>query len=606
MPFDSKKLSNYPLDPGVYLMKCKEGTILYIGKANSLRVRLRQYFVPGGDGRWMIPFLQELIEEIDTVVTTTEKEALLLESTLIKKHRPRFNALLKDDKSYAALKINNRHPWPMLSLIRYKGKLKNDALYFGPYTSAYDARQTLDLLQKLFPLRQCSDQELARRTRPCILYGMKRCCAPCVGLVTHDQYESYVEATAKFLRGQSHDVLKSLQQQMLKAAEDLEFERAAEVQGLIKAVEKTLQSQSVEKPANGLTGDALGVFRQGDEVIVSQLIFQSGKLHAYKHHNFTRIAETDEELLESFILQSYQGIENLPYEILLPIELDDRQALEEILSQNGPHKVELLCPQRGEKKGLVEMAYKNAQASFHQQKDANVMRERTLLDLQEKLRLSRYPKRIECIDTSHLSGGEPVAALIAFLEGTPDKQRYRRYKLREATPGDDYGSLKEVLQRRYSNEDMPDLLIVDGGKGHLNIALRILQEMNIVSMDVVGVAKEEGRHDRGITQEQVFLPQVKDPLFFPHHSPMLFLLQRIRDEAHRFAISYQKKRRTKVTIRSELSDITGIGPIKQKALLLYFGSVKALREASDEELKKVKGINATDIFNLRQKFNRQS
>lgn len=574
-------------------MKAKDGNILYIGKAKNLKSRIKQYFALSGDGRWIVPFLQELVFEIDTVVTSNEKEALLLECTLIKKHQPRFNALLKDDKTYTALKVNVQHPWPMLSLIRYKGKLKKDAEYFGPYTSAHDARQTLDLLQKIFPLRQCSDQELIRRTRPCILYGMKRCSAPCVGLVTKEKYDEYVTDTIKFLKGQSKVVLDKLKNERDEASENLEFERAEHIHQLIYSVEKTLQTQSVDRPTFGITADVLAIFRKGDEVILSQLTFTEGRLNAYHHHEFTKILESDQELLESFLLQNYAERPKLPKQILLPTPLENETNLEEILG------VSLHYPERGEKKALIEMALQNAEAAFHQKKDKRALIENALLQMKERFHLKNYPGRIECLDSSHLSGEEGVSALVTFIEGEPAKEYYRRYRLKTANRADDYGALREVLMRRYAKNEMPDLLIVDGGKGHLNAAIKIIKELNIVSMDVISLAKQEGRHDRGITKEQIFIENIKDPLFLPTHSPALFLLQRIRDEAHRFAITYQKKRRSITTIRSELANIPGIGPIKQKKLLKTFGSVKKIREATEEELLKVPGITKANVLALK-------
>lgn len=606
LKFDPVKLNTFPLDPGVYLMKKRGGAILYIGKAKSIRARLKQYFVPGGDGRWMIPYLLSDLEEIETLVTKNEKEALLLENTLIKKHRPRYNALLKDDKTFIALKLNVKDRWPMLSLFRSKSKPPSDAQYFGPYTSAYAARETLDLLQRLFPMRQCSDQEFARRTRPCILYGMKRCSGPCVGLVSRETYQTYIDGTVQFLQGQRKDLLKNLYQQMEEAAEKLEFERAAELLKTIRSVEETLSTQAVDKPSQGFSGDVLAIYRQGEEVILSQLVFTHGKLHAYKHHNFSHIAESDEELLESVLLQNYQGKTELPKEVLLPIELENVTLLEELISQESGKKITISTPQRGERKALIELAYKNAEAAFKQKKDESQIREKTLQEMQDALRLTHFPERIECFDQSHLSGGEPVSALVAFKEGLPDKKNYRHYKLKSVDPSDDYGALHEVLSRRFGKpkeeQDLPDLIIVDGGKGHLNKALHILRELNVISCDVIGVAKEEGRHDRGMTREQIFLPNVKDPILLPSHSHVLFFLQRIRDEAHRFAITYQKKRRTKTTIRSRLSEIPGIGPVKQKKLLQHFGSIKRLSGASDEELTQVKGIHKRDIAAIREFF----
>lgn len=589
-PFDQKKLHLYPLEPGVYLMKNRAGVIVYIGKANCLRARLKQYFASGGDGRWMVPYLIADLHEIETLVTTTEKEALLLENTLIKKHKPRYNALLKDDKAYTAIMVNNLHPWPMLQLVRYKGKPKARGLYFGPYTSTYSARETLDALQKIFPLRQCSDQELLRRERPCILYGMKRCSAPCVGLVTKEAYQRDVDGAIRFLKGQNKELIEALYKKRDEASLALDFEKAQEVHELILSIENTLQPQSVDAPLRGFSGIALAIYRQGDEVLLSELQVTSGRVTGYRHLSFSRIAEADEELYSTYLLQNYQESELLPDEVLLPVELEDKQVLEEVL------KMKISVPKRGDRLSYLEMAAKNAEAAFKQKKDVKTIREKTLLEIEDKLRLTRFPERIECYDNSHLGGTEFVSAKVSFLNGEPDKKQYRHYKLNQADPSDDYAAMREVLSRRFSkeSEELPDLVIIDGGKGHLNAAKKILEDLNVVSCDLIGIAKEQGRHDKGMTSEQVFLLNQKDPIHFAHHSQALFLLQRIRDEAHRFAIEFQKKRRTKGVIRTLLSDIPGIGPVKQKKLLKHFGSVKKVGEASKDSLLQIKGINESD------------
>lgn len=334
-------------------MKGREGIVLYVGKAKNLRQRVKQYFVPGRDGRLMVPYLVAKVESIDTIIVFSEKEALLLENTLIKQHKPRYNALLKDDKTYIALKINNKHRWPTVSLVRYKGVPKPDGLYFGPYTSADSARQTLDLLQRIFPLRQCSDQELARRTRPCILYDMKRCIAPCVNRCTKEEYDAYVNRTIRFLRGQDREIVKELYKEMQDAAEALEFERAGDVQQTISFIERTLEGQMVDRPLGGVDADALAIFREGDEVILTQLIFRSGKLNGSRHYDFTAIAEEDNELLESFILQHYEKQSDLPREILLPVLPDAAEALSEILSKDRK-KISLIAPQKGSVKDLLK------------------------------------------------------------------------------------------------------------------------------------------------------------------------------------------------------------------------------------------------------------
>lgn len=600
MPFDPAQLKTFTTRPGVYLMKNKRGVVLYVGKANNLRQRLRQYFVAGGDGRPMIPLLVPQIEEIETIVVTSEKEALLLENNLIKQHLPKYNALLKDDKSYIALKVNNKHQWPMLKLVRYRGRPEPDGLYFGPYTSAYAARQTLDLLQKLFPLRQCSDQEFARRTRPCILYDMKRCIAPCVGRCTQEEYDGYVRKTVRFLRGQDKEVLKELYHEMEQYAEQLEYERAGAVLKMIRMIEKTVEGQLVDKPLGG-DADVLGIFRQAGEVVLCQMMFRAGRLTGVRHYDFVNIMEDDTELFETFLLQHYPPLQELPHEILTPIPVNP--ALAEILGTDRPRKVTLHTPQKGDKLSLLKMAALNAEATFKKEKDENTIREKRLLAMQEKFRLSQFPRRIECFDTSNIAGTEPVAALIAFTNGQKESSRYRKYKVKTTDVPDDYGAMAEVLMRRYKRakeeNDLPDLLIVDGGKGQLNVALKVMQELNIITVDVISLAKEEGRHDRGMTAERVFLPNVKDPVQLKRNSPVLFLLQQIRDEAHRFAITFHRKRRSKKLLKSALDEIPGIGPAKKKALLRTFGSVKKIFAATDDELAAVPGITRANITALR-------
>lgn len=604
MTFDTAKLDFFPTQPGVYLMKNRQGDVLYVGKANNLKQRVKQYFVPGRDGRLIVPFLVSKVDHIETIVVSSEKEALLVENHLIKQHQPRYNALLKDDKTYVALKVTKQQ-WARVQLIRYKGKPKPDGMYFGPYTSAYSARRTLDLIQRLFPLRQCTDQEFANRSRPCILYDMKRCVAPCVNKCSKEEYDGYVDQTIKFLKGQNKEVLKNLYQQMHVASENLEFEKAGEILRRIREIEQTIEAQNVDKPLGGDI-DALGIFRQADEIILSQLLFRNGKLSGVRHHNFTMIAEDDHELLQTFILQFYEKQEELPHEILVPVAVEEHATLDEILSASRPRKVYVACPQRGEKKALVEMAQINAEAAFQKDKDVKSIREKTLLQMQEELRLSRYPRRIECFDNSNTGGTELVSALVAFTEGEKDKNRYRRYKIRTVDVSDDYGAMYEVLSRRYKRaqeeNDLPDLIVVDGGKGHLNIANKILHELNIITVDVIGLAKEEGRHDKGATAEQIFLPNAKDPLYLRKNSQVLFLLQQIRDEAHRFAITYHRQLRSKKVLKSSLDDIPGIGPAKKRTLLKHFGSLKKIKEASDEELKKVPGLSNKDISSIRHYF----
>ncbi len=605
MPFEISKIKDFPSKPGVYIMRDRKGYVLYVGKAKNLQSRVKQYFYSSGDTRAMIPYLVAKVESIETIIVLSEKEALLLENNLIKKYRPRYNALLKDDKTYIALKVNTGHEWPMVSLVRYRGKPKADGLYFGPYTSAYAARETLDLIQRVFPLRQCSDQQLKRRTRPCILYDMKRCIAPCVGKCSRQEYDEQLKRLLQFLRGQSKDVIKQLEKEMHRFSDELEFEKAAEVQKKIKSIEKTLEKQFVDKPV-GIDTDALGIYRRGSEVLLVKLIIRSGKVTGIRQFSFSGIAEDDEELLTSFLLQHYGTEPQLPHEILLPKKVSNTHELAEILSTGKERKVSLHHPEKGHKKSLTEIAGKNAQAAFTQEKDQDAIIERTLLEMKEKLRLNHYPRKIECIDNSSLSASNPVSAVVVYNEGRQEKQSYRKYKIKAAKPGDDCGALYEVLMRRYSKlkeeSGLPDLLIVDGGKGQLNAALRVLKDLNIISLDIIALVKEKGRHDKGQTGEKIFLPDLKDPITLPRTSSVLFILQQIRDEAHRFVIAFHRKKRSKERLSSILEKIPGIGEVKRKLLLKHLGSLQRVKEASLKDLEEVPKITKKDAAIIKDFF----
>jgi len=603
MPFDPSLLDRFPIDPGVYLMKNAKGQVVYVGKAKHLKKRVKQYFAKGRDSRAMIPYLLKEIESIETIVVETEKEALLVENTLIKKHKPRYNATLKDDKTFISLMINSEHKWPRLQLIRYKGKPKLKGLYFGPYTSAYAARQTYELLTKLFPLRQCSDEELKRRTRPCLLYGIKRCIAPCVDLCSKQEYDTFVDSTIDFLKGKDTIVLDHLRDEMLAASDELEFEKAGALHNTILQIEHVIQTRQVVEKAGAKDSDSIGLFRQADEVILMQLFVREGKLIGSEHYSFSHALEEDEELISSFLLQYYRQKKDLPEEILLPLKLKDHDALTEILFEQTDKKITLFTPERGNKKSLVRLAQKNAWTTFQQEKNEQELREKMLLDLSEKLNLSRYPQRIECFDTSSISGTDLVASMVAFTNGIYDKKRARYYKIKGINKGDDYAATHQVLSRRLSRakdeDDLPDLVLIDGGKGQLNIGIQVLKELDIANVDIAALTKEEAKHTKGMTAERVFLPGRKEPIHLDVRSPLLFLLQQIRDAAHDRAIGFHRKRRSKRVISSALSTIPGIGPIKKKRLLQKFGSFKRVKDATDEELLSVAGITKKDIEKLR-------
>lgn len=598
MEFDLEQLELFPKEPGVYLIKNKAGEVIYVGKAKVLKIRIKQYF-SGQDERVMIPFLIDELARIDTIVVNTEKEALLVENTLIKKHQPKYNAILKDDKTFISLMINPQKPWPMIRIMRNKGKPKEKGLYFGPYTSAYAARQTYELLTRLFPLRQCSDAEFARRTRPCLLYGMKRCIAPCVALCTKEEYDVFVDGAIQFLKGHDKEVVKKLYHDMKKASENLEYEQAAAILNTIKQVEHVTQTRQFVSRAEGKDTDCLGLYRYADEVVLMQLFIREGKLVGTEHYSFRHALEEDRELLESFILQFYKKQETPPSEILLPMTLGNEKPLSEILYEQHQKKIHIHCPKIGSKKSLVKLAEKNAKAAFEQERSKHELKEKMLMDLVDKIKLNRYPKRIECFDVSNISGTDLVASMVAFTDGEIDRSRGRVYKIPHINKSDDYEALRSVLMRRLSRakkeDDLPDLIIVDGGKGHLNVALLVFKELDIANIDVIAVTKEEAKHTKGLTAERVFIPDQKDPIHLSPTSPLLLLLQRIRDAAHEKAIRFHRKRREKRIIKSALQDIPGIGKVKQGRLLKHFGSVKRIQEASAEELLAVKGITKKDL-----------
>lgn len=595
MAFDPSLLSRFPEEPGVYLMKNQEQVIIYVGKAKHIKKRVKQYFA-GVDTRPMIPYLLKEIAQIETFVVENEKEALLLENTLIKKHQPKYNALLKDDKTFISIYLNTQHTWPRLQVVRYKGKPKSKGLYFGPYTSAFAARQTYELMTRLFPLRQCSDEELKRRTRPCLLYGMKRCIAPCVNLCTRAEYDDFVDGATKFLRGKDEEIIQNLQAEMEKAAEKMEFERAGALLNTIRQIEHVTQTRQVVQKSTIKDCDALGLFRQGDEAILMQLFVREGKLIGSEHYSFSHALEEDDELLSSFMMQYYVEKKEKPKEILLPLPLSE--ALSEIL------QIRLSVPQKGTKHSLVHLAEKNARATFQQEKDDQEIREKMLMDLAETLQLNRYPRTIQCFDTSNIQGSDFVASVVTFTDGLYDKNRLRHFKIKNIHKGDDYGAMHQVLSRHLlkakDNDELPDLILIDGGRGQLNIAIQVLMELDIANVDLAAVTKEDAKHIKGLTAERIFVPDQKEPISLNVRSPTLFLLQKIRDLTHDKAITFHRKRRKKRIIGSILDTIPGIGPTKKKRLLTHFGSFQRILAATDEELLKIKGINKKDIEELRK------
>lgn len=601
--FDQAKLKNYPQEPGVYLMKDAHEKILYIGKAKHLKNRLKQYF-QDTDTRQMIPMLLSQVATIDTIITPNEKEALILENNLIKKHKPKYNILLKDDKMFVSLVVTTKHPWPMLKLIRHKGSQKKDGLYFGPYTNSLAAKETFDQLTSLFPLRQCSDQELNSRSRPCILYSMKKCIAPCVNRCTKAEYDHYVDQTVQFLKGNQSFLIDSLKEKMYAASEKLEFEKAGQLLKTIQRLEHIQVHNKSLVHSNRINVDAIGFARHLGDVLITKLIFREGKLLASTPFFFEQVIQDDDQLLTQFLLQHYQHQKDFPKEILVPFFLQDSSIITEIFKEFCSHTIKIQCPEKSEKKQIIDLACKNAHAMIVHHCQQQQVQESLLLELQKHCHLTRFPMVMECFDTSNLSGNQAVASMVTFINGKKEPKLYRDYHIKSQAQ-DDYHAMYEVMHRRYSKatdeHPLPDLIIVDGGKGQLGIAKKVLQELSIASCDVIALTKEEGRHDKGLSKEKVFSAQMQGPIVFSERSPVLFLLQQIRDEAHRRAISLQRKRRSKKLMTSELISLKGIGPKKQAALLKKFGSVKGIKKASKQELASVKILSEKDIATL-EKF----
>lgn len=570
--------ADFPTASGVYLMKDARNKILYVGKAKNLRRRLEQYF-SGHDDRDQIQLLLAKVVTVDVIVVESEKEALLLEHNLIKEHRPHYNICLKDDKGYAAIKLT-KHKWPTLSLVHYKNMEFDGDHYFGPYTSSLAARDTLLTIKKMFPMRRCSDRELSQRKRPCILYGMKQCLAPCVGKCTEEEYLECVKQAKRFLKGNVSDVLKDLEQSMHQAAEELEFERADAYLRTINSIKKTVEKQHVDH-LGGDDVDAIALYRKGGIVVVACLVVRHGKVLRCETFCFDDVLQGNDEILESFLLQHYHGRVDLPGMVVVPERLGVECA--EIIG------VEIKVPQRGEKRHYLQMAYLNGETKWQQQYDE----EGLLTAMQQQLVLKKYPRNIVCFDVAHTAGSDPVGVAITFVDGKPSKKVYRKYRLSGVLGGDDYGSMKEVVSRYWQrNSEWPDLVVIDGGRGHLNVVA------DVVDVDLISVAKDDGDHGKGLTAEKIFVLGEEKPILLERDNQILFLLQRIRDEAHRFAITWHQRRRGKSKVRSKLEGISGIGPSKSKGLLDYFGSVQGVIQAKRKDLEKVPGLTKSDVDNI--------
>ena len=601
------KLINMPSRPGVYLMRDKGGKVIYVGKAKDLRARVRAYF-NSPDGRSQIEFLVRRVDDIETLVTSNDKEALILENNLIKQYKPRYNIRLKDDKSYLSIKVTTQHPWPRILATRKI--VKDGNRYYGPFSSAVAARETIDIIEKHFLLRNCTDHNFRNRSRPCLQYQIKRCMAPCVLPIAQEVYREQVRQAMLFIDGKQQQLIDELKQRMQEKSDALEFESAARIRDQIQAVEKTLEKQRMVAHW-GADQDIFGLYREGGFIEVQVLLVRQGKLTDNLSYSLEDLEFPDEEIVGSLLTQFYQGHRFIPDEILLPVALEDREVREEYLSERKGKAIEILTPQRGDRRHLIQMAEENAKQSFSERHDQEKAREKMLTELQTQLRLKRYPQRIECFDISTIHGANAVGSMVTFINGEPDKNLYRHFRIRTidaSSGGDDFGMMLEVLKRRFARgkeeADLPDLIVVDGGKGQLAMALTAMAEIGIEGVEAVGLAKmrvQAAPRSSEIErlEERIFLPGQSNPVILRRNSNALFLLQRVRDEAHRFAITHHRKLRSKQTLYSTLDRIPGVGNARKRALLRAFGSVKRIEEASLEDLLKIPSMNektAQDIL----------
>ena len=600
-----KKVQVLPESPGVYLLKDSKGTIIYIGKAKSLRNRVRSYSQRVDERDIKTRTLISKIADLDYLVTESEKEALILENNLIKKYKPRYNVKIKDDKNYPYLRLTIDEPCPRLMIVR---RIKRDgSLYFGPYPSALAVRNTLKLIYKLFPLRSCKDVKFRNRTRPCINCQMDRCLAPCVGKVDAHTYGVIVREVRLFLEGKDHELIRILKGKMKEKSDRLDFEGAARIRDQIQSIEKVIEKQHIVSKGF-LDQDVIGFHRNGG-VGVQTLFVRNGMLMGGRFFSLSHQKWPDEEIISSFINQFYGEGKFIPQEILLPFSIQDHELIEQWLTEKKGSRVRLMVPKRGDRLHLVRMAMDNAEKVLLSKTQLEIDPENILRELQEKLRLNRFPRRIEAFDISDIKGGFAVGSMVVFEGGEPLKSRYRHFRVKSILGADDYGKMYEILTRRYQRAlqegDSPDLLMVDGGKGQMNVALGVLKELGIDGVDVIGLAKDRVQKGHSPTLERkgerIFLPRRKEPISLRKTSPALHLLQHIRDESHRVAITYHKNLKHMGDFHSLLDEIPGIGRERKKQLLRHFKSVDKIGEASIEELESIPKMNrkvAQQVFSF--------
>jgi len=581
-------LRSVPLKPGVYLMQDGQGVVLYVGKARELRKRLASYLRVDHREQSKTAMLLSQVRNIATILTNTEKEALILEASLIKQHRPRYNVILRDDKNYPLIKVTVQEEWPRLLMTRRRHK--DGARYFGPFSSPTAMWETIRYLNSLFPLRRCKEKALKAKARPCLNAQMNRCLAPCAGKVAREKYLDMVRRVLLVLEGKNRQLAGELSREMEMAAEELRFEDAAVLRDRIRSLSDTLEKQQAVA-AHGHDQDVFSFARREAAVAVAVLAVRKGVISGQQVFLLVDPVGLDPEVLAE-VLARYYGEDDcfLPGEILLPFDIGEAPLLAEWLSERGRRRVAIVRPQRGEKVRLLAMAAANAEQALAEHSKKNASWEALAAALGNALRLPRSPGRIECLDISNISGQMAVGSLVCFLGGEPAKNLYRHYKIRTVHGPDDYAMMEEVLARRFGRgkeeNDLPDLLVVDGGRGQLSMAIRVVGRLGLAGMvELASIAKE--RENEG---EKLYRPGRKNPIVLPRHSPVLLFFMRIRDEAHRYGVTFHRKLRSDRFLASALIGIPGIGRSRVTLLLKEFGSLPRVARASQAELAAVAGI----------------
>ncbi|PHR23187.1 MAG: excinuclease ABC subunit C [Desulfotalea sp.] len=585
--FPQAILSSAPHSPGVYIMQDGKSTVLYVGKAKDLHKRLSSYAKFSAAEHNKTSIMLQKVTKVEVLLTHTEKEALILEASLIKKHKPKYNIILRDDKNYPYITVTIQEEWPRVHMVRRKSRDK--ARYFGPYSSSSAMWATLRLISSLFPLRNCKGSSLKKRDRPCLNRQIGKCLAPCAGNADPVQYQEHVKKIIMLLEGRNHDLIKSIQQQMQKAAEQLDFERAATLRDQVAALSKTLEKQVISA-SHTMDQDVFGFARKDAAVTISLLFIRGGLINGSRSFFLADPYGDDASILSQVLSQFYTDETVVPTEILLPFEPSDLELHADFLSDKSPTRVELRIPQRGDMLQLVAMANTNAIQIFAEKEKKKSSWEHLSKTMCKTLHLDRSPERIECLDISNISGKQAVGALVCFSKGEKDTSNFRHYKIRTVDGPNDYAMMKEVLERRLTRgvaeDTLPDMFVVDGGKGQLGMALAVAKDLGITKdIDWIGIAKE--KEDEG---EKLYRPDRKNPIILPPYNPIILYLMRIRDESHRYGVTFHRKLRNKATLTSELDQIPGIGAEKKQQLLKHMGSLKRIKSATIEELCKVQGV----------------